>query len=188
MAGNPDVLLLRLAGNQYQWERKWSLEQFKPRLNLTFNALATGGRFEQEIDIRSNNFLLENNYKLGFSAQVPILYRKERGKLQLINHKIKEWEYKLMDKSQYWVTKTKQYYTIFENLKDQVNLLQNQSFQLNALFEAEKIKFAAGESSVFLLNTREQKNLEVRMKYLKTKGEWIKSYYALLWTSGQIVK
>ncbi|MBU6168392.1 MAG: TolC family protein [Bacteroidetes bacterium] len=187
MVGNPDLLILRLTGNQYQLERKWALEQFKPILNLQFNALATGGRFDQDLDIRSDNFLLENNYKLGLRAQIPILFRKERGKLQLMDHKIKEWEYKTMDKTQYWVTRTRQYYSAFETLKEQVNNLQNQSLQLNFLFEAEKIKFAAGESSVFLLNTREQKNLEINMKYIKTKGEWMKSYYALLWASGRIL-
>jgi outer membrane protein TolC len=188
LIGNPDLLILRLSGNQYQLERKWALEQFKPNLNLQFNALANGRRFNQEFDIRSDNFLLENNYKFGLRAQIPVLYRKERGKLQLIDNKIKEWEYKTLDKTQYWTTKAKQYYSAFEILNKQVENLQDQSFQLNTLFEAEKIKFAAGESSVFLLNSREQKNLEIDIKLIKTKGERLKTYYTLLWTSGQIGK
>lgn len=188
LIGNPDLLILRLSGNQYQMERKWALEQFKPNLNLQFNALANGRRFNQEFDIRSDNFLLENNYKFGLRAQIPVLYRKERGKLQLIDNKMKEWEYKTLDKTQYWTTKAKQYYSAFEILTKQVENLQEQSFQLNTLFEAEKIKFAAGESSVFLLNSREQKNLEIDIKLIKIKGERLKSYYTLLWTSGQIGK
>lgn len=188
LIGNPDLLILRLSGNQYQLERKWALEQFKPNLNLQFNALANGRRFNQEFDIRSDNFLLENNYKFGLRAQIPVLYRKERGKLQLIDNKMKEWEYKTLDKTQYWTTKAKQYYSAFEILTKQVENLQEQSFQLNTLFEAEKIKFAAGESSVFLLNSREQKNLEIDIKLIKIKGERLKSYYTLLWTSGQIGK
>jgi outer membrane protein TolC len=188
LSGNLDLLILRLTGNQYQLERKWVLEQFKPNLNLQFNALATGPSFNQEFDIRSDNFLLENNYKLGLSARIPILYRKERGKLQLIDNKMKEWEYKTIDKTQYWITKAKQYFSAFETLDAQVKNLQNQTNQLNALLDAEKIKFSAGESSVFLLNTREQKNLEITMKYIKIKGDWLKSYYTLLWTSGQLSK
>lgn len=188
LSGNPDLMILRLSGNQYQWEKKWALEQFKPNLNLQFNALANGRQFNQEFDIQSSNFLLENNYKFGLRAQFPILYRKERGKLQGIDNKIKEWEYKTLDKTQYWTTKAKQYYSAFEILNEQVKNLQDQSFQLNTLFEAEKIKFDAGESSVFLLNSREQKNLEISMKLIKTKGERLKSYYNLLWTSGQLTK
>jgi len=188
LSGNPDLLILRLTGNQYQLERKWALEQFKPNLNLQFNALATGPSFNQEFDIRSENFLLENNYKLGLSARIPILYRKERGKLQLIDNKMKEWEYKTMDKKQYWITKAKQYFSAFEVLDAQVKNLQNQNNQLNALLDAEKIKFSAGESSVFLLNSREQKNLEISMKLIKIKGERLKTYYTLLCTSGQIGK
>ena len=188
LSGNLDLLILRLTGNQYQLERKWVLEQFKPNLNLQFNALATGPSFNQEFDVRSDNFLLENNYKLGLSARIPILYRKERGKLQLIDNKMKEWEYKTIDKTQYWITKAKQYFSAFETLDAQVKNLQNQTNQLNALLDAEKIKFSAGESSVFLLNTREQKNLEITMKYIKIKGDWLKSYYTLLWTSGQLSK
>lgn len=186
--GNLDLMILRLTGNQYQLERKWALEQFKPNLNLQFNALATGRSFNQEFDVRSDNFLLENNYKLGLRARIPILYRKERGKLQLIDNKMKEWEYKTMDKTQYWITKAKQYFSAFEVLDAQVRNLQNQANQLNALLDAEKIKFSAGESSVFLLNTREQKNLEIAMKFIKIKGDWLKSYYTLLWTSGQLSK
>jgi hypothetical protein len=41
---------------------------------------------------------------------------------------------------------------------------------------------------VFLLNTREQKNLEISMKLIKIKGERLKTYYTLLCTSGQIGK
>lgn len=186
--GNLDLMILRLTGNQYQLERKWALEQFKPNLNLQFNALATGRSFNQEFEVRSDNFLLENNYKLGLRARIPILYRKERGKLQLIDNKLKEWEYKTMDKTQFWVTKAKQYFSAFEVLDAQVRNLQNQTNQLNALLDAEKIKFSVGESSVFLLNTREQKNLEITMKYIKIKGDWLKSYYTLLWTTGQLSK
>ena len=188
LSGNLDLMILRLTGNQYQLERKWALEQFKPNLNLQFNALATGRSFNQDFDVRSDNFLLENNYKLGLKASIPILYRKERGKLQLIDNKMKEWEYKTMDKTQYWTTKAKQYFSAFEVLDAQVRNLQNQTNQLNALLDAEKIKFSAGESSVFLLNTREQKNLEIAMKFIKIKGDWLKSYYTLLWTSGQLSK
>ena len=188
LSGNPDILILRLSGNQYQLERKWALEQFKPNLNLQFNALANGRQFSQEFDFRSDNFLLENNYKIGLRAQIPILFRKERGKLQLIDNKIKEWEYKILDKTQYWTTKANQYFNAFKILNEQVKNLQDQSFQLNTLFEAEKIKFDAGESSVFLLNAREQKNLEIKMKLIKTKGERLKHYYTLLWTAGQLAK
>jgi outer membrane protein TolC len=184
---HPDLAILRLSGNQYQIERKWALEQFKLILNLQFNALANGRTFQQEMDFRSENFFLENNYKFGLRAQIPIIFRKERGRLQLIDGKLQEWEYKILDKSQFLATKTNQFYSAFAILNNQVTNLKNQSTQLNTLFEAEKIKFDAGESSVFLLNAREQKNLEINMKLIKTTGEWVKSYYALLWASGQLV-
>ena len=117
---------------------------------------------------------------------VPILYRKQRGKVQWVENKYKEWEFRVMDQTREWVTKTRQYFASFENLGRQYRNLQAQERQTLALLEAERLTFDAGESSVFLLNAREQKNVEVQVKTLKTLGDWLKAYYQLLWSAGQL--
>jgi len=183
---NPNLRLIQLTGNQYLLERRWAREQLKPLLDIQFNALADGWRFEQVLDASSPQFLLENNYKWGIRAMVPILYRKQRGKVQWVENKYKEWEFRVMDQTREWVTKTRQYFASFENLGRQYRNLQAQERQTLALLEAERLTFDAGESSVFLLNAREQKNVEVQVKTLKTLGDWLKAYYQLLWSAGQL--
>jgi outer membrane protein TolC len=46
----------------------------------------------------------------------------------------------------------------------QLDLLGNMTEQLDALFRAEQRRFDLGESSIFLINQRQQKYIEYRIK------------------------
>ena len=50
----------------------------------------------------------------------------------------------------------------------------------------EDIRFKVGESSLFLLNTRENKVLESMQKLAELKTKFFKSYRAVGWASGQL--
>ena len=47
------------------------------------------------------------------------------------------------------------------------------------LLKAEEIKFSNGESSLFLINSRENKLLETQEKFLELKAKTIKTYFKL---------
>jgi len=69
-------------------------------------------------------------------------------------------------------------------LRTQVTLLRNITANYRALLDGETEKFQLGESTVFLVNTREQRWLDAQIKYLKLLSEYRKSEAGLLWAMG----
>jgi hypothetical protein len=52
------------------------------------------------------------------------------------------------------------------------------------MLKAEETLFENGESSLFLINSRENKVLEAEKKLIDLKTKCIKTIYALQWSSG----
>jgi outer membrane protein TolC len=52
------------------------------------------------------------------------------------------------------------------------------------LVQAEEAKLESGESSLFLINTRENKALEAQQKLLELRTKYFKTIYALQWSAG----
>ena len=55
-----------------------------------------------------------------------------------------------------------------------------------ALLDAEIEKFNLGESSIFLLNSREQKLIDTQLKLTALRGKFFKSRIGLEWAAGQL--
>jgi len=54
------------------------------------------------------------------------------------------------------------------------------------LLQAEQRKFEVGESSIFLINSREQKLIETQLKFNKLQGEFAKDLLSVYWSAGQL--
>ncbi len=54
------------------------------------------------------------------------------------------------------------------------------------LVEAEKLKFSNGESTLFMLNTRENKWLESEIKFAEYKLKFIKTVLNLIYLNGDL--
>jgi outer membrane protein TolC len=52
------------------------------------------------------------------------------------------------------------------------------------LLKAEETLFRNGESSLFLINSRENKVLETERKLIELKAKYYKTIYALQWSTG----
>ena len=77
------------------------------------------------------------------------------------------------------------YRNLLANTRDQIELYAEVSANYARLLEAENEKFRIGESSIFLLNSREQKLLEAQLKLIKLQADYRKTLAALRWASGQ---
>ena len=68
--------------------------------------------------------------------------------------------------------------------KTQIDLYTEMVNNYQQLFEAEQFKFQLGESSVFLINSREQKLLDAQLKLIDLKGNFHKKKAKLLYAAG----
>lgn len=184
LPAHPEIQALSVELQKLDVERQLASEQLKPSLNLSYNLLGTGFQFNPSGNALGN-MLLQNN-KWGIDFSFPLFLRKERGKLELVRIKSVSTENKVLQKQILLETKIRNYYSEWETSSTQATLYRGIAENYSQLLQAEQIKYDLGESSVFLLNTREQKLLEAQIKRIKLSGTARKSLLALYWASGQL--
>jgi outer membrane protein TolC len=181
---HPSLTELQLKLSQLDLERRWKTEQFKPELSVNFNLLANEFDFNPG-DANGARDLIANNYKWGFRFSYPLFLRKARAGLAKTDIKIAQTEWKLSYKQQQLTTKLEAYWQDWQTRQQQVVLASQLVDNYQTLLDAEQVKFELGESSVFLLNSRQQKLLAAQLKNLKAQAEWQKVAIALLYTIGE---
>ena len=175
---HPDMQLYQLKLSSMDIDRRLKAEQLKPTININYNALnAPVGN-----DFLSN--FSPQNYKWGLEFGIPLFLRKERGDLQLTKIKIQETELNQQQKLLELQNKVRQYHNQQLNLKNQVDLYTNAVANYDSLLEGEKQKFEAGESSLFLVNSRETNLINARLKLIKFTTEYNQTNAGILWAAG----
>lgn len=102
--------------------------------------------------IQDQNF---NNYKVGMNFNFPLFLRKERGSLKIAKFKIQETEFALGLEKVQLTNKINAQKIEIESLIKQRNLIAGLVKDNNAMLTSEERLFSFGESSLFLINTRE---------------------------------
>lgn len=162
LASHPELLTYNYKLDNLNLDQRLAREELKPDLRINYNPLvAVGGNslFDQ--------FNAEN-YKIGASFSYPILQRKQRGKIALNKLKIQNTELDRTIKNQELTVKLDTYSNNIRQSEIQYNLLIATVENYNNMLRAENRKFSVGESSVFLVNSRENKYLESRYKLVNT--------------------
>lgn len=184
LSNHPSLETYRSQLRQLQLERRWKTEQLKPDLRVSFNLL--GDQFNLNPgDDSGLRDLVTDNYKLGVKFAYPLFLRKQRAGVALTDIKVANTEWKLRQKEQELLTKFQAYEQEFNQRNQQVELAGELVGNYRTLLEAEQVKFQLGESSVFLLNSRQQKLLEAQLKWLKTQAEQQKAAASLRWVAGE---
>jgi outer membrane protein TolC len=157
---NPYLKSFQNKLNILEIEQRWKKEQLKPTLNLKYNLLNEPvGDF--------NNRWSTNNYTFGADFSFPLFLRKERAELKINLLKISdvttEYSFKRVGFENY----LNQVYNDYTLLNEQFTLMDNIYENYRLLTEAEKLKFSSGESSLFMINARENSLIEAQTKRLK---------------------
>lgn len=179
---HPELNLYRNKLKILEVEKKLKFQELLPRVDLKYNQLGKGYQLLSTI----NQSVFDNNYRAGISIQVPLRLSKGRGEYREAKLKISETNSELAMKENQVSNKIRAYYNQLINYKNQVNLLQRTYTNFLKLQQAEETKFFSGESSLFLLNSRETKSLETRIKLIETITVFNKSAYNLQWAAGAL--
>lgn len=140
-------------------ENELKSDKLKPKLKVKYNAI-TG-----EVDNNIPNFNM-NNYKLGVSFSMPLLFRGENGELEINEIKIKETELELENKEINLKNKQKSNFETLKLLNYQLQIVEENVIRYKQLLDFEKEKFSLGESSVFLINKRQEKYIFSKLKVI----------------------
>ena len=178
-AQNPEVKSYRFKIDQLDIQRRLKLEEIKPTVNLNLGLLNTG----RNVFSNLNTNWLQNNQKLGLTIAMPLTFTKERAAYSLSKIKIQEAQYALLDKGNLVAVKWNNYRNELNNIEQQLQIYLAMQKNNEVLLKGEEIKFRMGESSVFLVNVREQKVLDTREKLNELYTKRIKTIQYLKWLS-----
>ena len=170
---HPEIQKLNIKINQLQVEERFRKEMLKPVLNANFNFVADGFT-NKPIYENKNSFSLDN-HKLGFEFAMPLFLRKERGKLQQVRIKQQSTGFELNLTRREIMNDIYAAYNEIRNYENQLRIQQDATNNQAILVRAEQRKFDIGESTLFLINTRESKLIEMRTKVESLKSKYEKA-------------
>ncbi len=177
---HPDLLQYNFKLDVLDVEKKLKLQNLLPSVNFRYNQLGKG------YDIIKNTAapLFENNYQYGISFGIPLRLSEGRGEYKKAKLKIQETTLQRSQKTVSIENKVRTYYNELLTLRSQVALQQQQYNNYLVLQRGEETKFFNGESSLFLVNNRENKALEALQKLAELETKYFKTLNSLYWAGG----
>lgn len=160
-------------------EAKLKKEMIKPKLNVNYNALSYNKDSYSPV-------YSQNNYKWGVDLSFPLLLRRSRNEYKMAKINFQNNSFELANKTNeldFKLNALKQTITI---LSEQLQNAERSVKYNKQLVEAEKLRFNNGESSLFILNARENKWLESELKYADYKYKFIKTSLSIIYLKGTL--
>lgn len=165
---HPILEKYRLEIKKLQIDLKWRREQLKPIINLNYNPLSTAAEYPFA------QYSL-NNYKWGATVAMPLFLRKERGEKNKSKVKLEE---KRLDAAFAEVkvnAERKMAADQWKTYAQQANLYRKAVDNYLGLVKGEQRLFEIGESSLFMVNSREQGYMKARVKWIELAEKMQKS-------------
>ena len=148
-------------------ERRLKANQLLPTIDLQYNFLTTTP------DI-ANSFNADN-YKSGVNISVPLFLRKERGELKLAKVKLQDTDYERISTKLTLKNKIIAIQNELQSFELQNELTENVITDYEQLVSAEERRFFVGESSLFLVNSRESKLIDSKLKAVELQNKFFKT-------------
>ncbi len=165
-------------------ERRFKNAKRMPVLDVNYNLLGNGWEFLPYTSPEDGLAVMATDIKWGINFSYPLLNRKARGDLQITDVKIAQTGQTVLQKRQEIENKIMQYANELNTLSNQIVLYRDITTNYRILLDGEMEKFRFGESTVFLINTREQRWIDAQIKFLKLLSEYRKTKAALYASAG----
>ena len=174
LSEHPKLQALQAKLQALRIERRLKMNNLLPKVDLEYNFLTPEPELVDNFDT--------SNYKAGVKFSFPLFLRKERGELKLAKFKLEDASLELELSRRRIDNKVEALLQELESYVDQINISEEMVENYQKLLQAEERKFSFGESSLFLINTRENKLIEAQLKqnqilvkYLVAKAELFRS-------------
>ncbi len=176
---HPELLLYKPKLDILEIDKKLKFQELLPKLDFKYNHLGKGYNA-----FASDGFAFDNNFQYGLKFEMPLLFSQGRGEYKKSLLKIQETQIAQKQKIFNIDLKVKSYFNEYLNLKNQIALQRSILLNTEKLLKGEVSLFQNGESSLFLVNTRENKVLDSEVKLTELKTKFYKTIYKLQWSAG----
>ncbi|CAN5881438.1 TolC family protein [soil metagenome] len=180
---HPEILKGQIKLQQLDIERRLLTDNFKPRLNLDYNLI------QRVFPLQGESFsqgFLANNYKFGATLGFPVFMRTERGKLQLNKVKIADLNYDLQQAGREINNQILAQYNEMQALEEVLTLQKEIVANTEVMRVSEQKLFENGESSLFLINTREMNLINNQIKLYELIAKQAQTHLTLQWAAGKV--
>lgn len=145
-------------------ERQLKANSLLPKIDVGYSYLSEPNYWDD------TNF---DNYKVGVNFSFPLFLRKERGGLQLAKFKIQDTQYDLDLERVQLKNKITAQQTEINSLERQRKLISDLVKDYNTMLSSEERLFSFGESSIFLINSRENNLVSSQLSELSLENRYL---------------
>lgn len=156
LVNHPKLESLEYKRSSLTIEERLNKNNLLPKVNFQYNFLTS--------DIETAGSFNTSNYKAFINVSFPLFLRKERGKLKLTQFKLDQVNFDQANTQLNLKNKVLAVTNTLTSLEEQQNLIKDIVINYRALVNAEERKFNLGESSLFLVNSREKNLIEAQLK------------------------
>jgi outer membrane protein TolC len=174
---HPELALYANKGESLRIEEKWKAEKLKPKLNLEYHFL------NKDFSEGLPSYFSTNNYRWGAEFSMPLLLREARGDLKIQRIKIQENDLNIEWKRNQLEQKTLALDVAYSNVTSQLQLANSNVDIYKILLQAENTRLFNGESTLFIVNQRENIYFESAIKAidLDRKVQSVRIDQSALW-------
>ena len=147
-------------------DRKLKANSLLPKMDVGYHYLSEPNYWND------TNF---NNYKIGLNFKFPLFLRKERGSVQLAKFKIQDTKLSLDLERVQLKNKINAQQTEINSIEKQLQLLSDLVSGNSQMLQSEERLFSLGESSIFLLNSRENNLVSIQLTQLGLENRFLNS-------------
>lgn len=147
-------------------ERKLKANSLLPKVDIGYHYLSEPNYWN------STNF---NNYKIGMNFNFPVFLRKERGALQIAKFKIQDTKLSLELERVQLKNKINAQQIEIKSIDRQRKIITDLVKDNSIMLRSEERLFSFGESSMFLLNTRENNLVIAQLSQLNLENRFYNS-------------
>ncbi|MEN0082538.1 TolC family protein, partial [Flavobacterium lindanitolerans] len=163
---HPKIQSLQSKLSILEIERRYKANMLLPEMNVSYNYLSEPAYFT---DYRFQD------YKIGLNFSFPLFLRKERGALQLAKLKIQDGQLDLELERVALKNKILTYSAEIESLNQQQLTAAELVKDYTVMLSSEEKLFSFGESSLFLINSRENNVVSSRLAEINTENRLLAS-------------
>jgi outer membrane protein TolC len=182
MNDNPMLRAAAIKVSSMEIDKKLKFQQLLPYFSVKANVLNNN----YSVFSGWENGFLQNNNRWGVGFSMPLFFRQGRGEYKKAQIKLKESTLELSAKRWQTENKIRYYYTEFTRQWEQLLITDKVQSNLRLLLKNEELRFSQGESSLFLVNSREIKWLESLQKQTELRVKYLIAAYQVQWAAGTL--
>ncbi|WP_269685709.1 TolC family protein [Flavobacterium lacustre] len=163
IANHPKINALQSKIDILNVEKKLKANMLLPKIDVGYSYLSEPSYID--------NYQF-NDYKIGLDFYFPLFLRKERGSLKLAKYKVQETEFALDLEKVQLSNKINAQRMEIESLLRQKELIKGLVEDNLTMLNSEERLFSFGESSLFLINTRENNLVSAQLSQIALENRF----------------